>query len=383
MPILHGPARAAASPARIISGVRLVYQVLVFVWISAALAAQVDPNTALLERAGFAALEAGDARRATDSFREALIADPTNPRLHLGAGIAAYLERRDRDAHLELEQAITLDPSLAQAHLVLGRVLRREGDLAGAIRTYETLVAHHSGNKEAVATLERWRHELELHNRMLQAVGDPFTISFDGPEEAELAVEALEMLDRAYWRIGGTLGNYPANPIPVVLYTTKQFRDITMSPNWAAGAYDGTIRVPVGGALKHAGELERVLTHEFTHALVRSLAPRGVPAWLSEGLAAAFERENVSWAEEQVRNAGGRIPVTRLTTTAQSFGQLDAEEAQLAYASSAVAVARLMDEAGGAAVANLLRDLGEGVDLPTAFERRIAQSFAAFAAGVN
>ena len=104
---------------------------------------------------------------------------------------------------------------------------------------------------------------------MQQAVGSHFTVSFDGPAEAALAAEALDSLDRAYWRIGSVLTTYPNEPIPVVLYTTEQFRDVTRSPGWAAGAFDGTIRVPMRGALDDPKELDRVLAHEFTHAVVR------------------------------------------------------------------------------------------------------------------
>ena len=112
------------------------------------------------------------------------------------------------------------------------------------------------------------------------------------------------MLDRAYWRIGLLLGGtYPNEPVPVVLYTGEQFRDITRSPSWAAGAYDGIIRVPMRGALDNPTELDRVLSHEFAHALIRNLAPRGVPTWLNEGLATALETGDLEWAEKQVRRA--------------------------------------------------------------------------------
>src|SRR5207249_454362 len=50
--------------------------------------AQVDPRTALLERAGWDAIASGQAHAAAEAFREALTADPKNGRLHLGAGMA-------------------------------------------------------------------------------------------------------------------------------------------------------------------------------------------------------------------------------------------------------------------------------------------------------
>src|SRR6185436_13684106 len=86
-------------------------------------------------------------------------------------------------------------------------------------------------------------------DRLRLAVGNHFTVSFEGPQEEELAARALESLDKAYWRIGATLNIFPATPVAVVLYTAEEFRDITRAPAWAAGAFDGTIRVPMRGAL--------------------------------------------------------------------------------------------------------------------------------------
>jgi tetratricopeptide (TPR) repeat protein len=342
--------------------------------LAAPAAAQIDPRTALVERAAWAALEAGRAQAAADGFRDAIAADPKNARLHLGAGMAAALERRDADARDAFERALALDPKLDQARLLLGHVQHRSGDLQSAIRTYETLLDRSPDNPDAQATLERWRREVDLHDRMREAVGSHFSVSFEGPAEEALAAQALEALDRAFWRIGQLLGTYPTDPIPVVLYTTEQFRDITRSPSWAAGAYDGTIRVPMRGALDQPAELERVLSHEFTHAVVRSLAARGVPAWLNEGLAAALETGDLRWADALMTRAG-TVP---LRTLQSGFGRFTGDQAQLAYAASALAAQRLLDEAGGPAITNLLRDLGNGVDFDAAFLHRIQRSFADF-----
>ena len=344
--------------------------------LGASLGAQIDPRAALVERDAWSALNAGRAHAAAEGFRDALAADPKNPRLHLGAGMAAALERRDADARDEFERALALDPKLAQARALLGQIQYRMGDRLLAVRTYETLVAMTPDDGDARATLERWQREADLHDRMDQAVGSHFTVKFEGPAEAELAAEALEVLDRAYWRIGQLLGTYPSEPIAVVLYTGEQFRDITRAPSWAAGAYDGVIRVPMRGALDKREELDRVLSHEFTHALIRTLASRGVPAWLNEGLATALESGNLAWAERQAA-AQPPVPLRALTS---GFGRLTGAQAPLAYATSALAARRLLDEAGGFAVANLLRDLGEGTMFETAFLHRVQRPFADFQA---
>ena len=249
------------------------------------------------------------------------------------------------------------------------------GNLSDAIRTYEALTAETPDDRDARDTLERWRREAELHERMNRAVGSHFTVSFEGPAEATLAAQALESLDRAYWRVGPLLGVYPTDPIPVVLYTSEQFRDITRSPSWAAGAFDGTIRVPMRGALDKSAELDRVLAHEFTHALVRTLAARNVPTWLNEGLATALESGDLDWAQRQVGKAGHATPLRALQS---GFGRFTGEQAELAYATSALTVRRMLDDAGGFAVANLLRDLGDGADFNAAFLHRMQRSFEDF-----
>jgi hypothetical protein len=208
------------------------------------------------------------------------------------------------------------------------------------------------------------------------AIGERFTVSFEGPAEEQLAARTLEALDRAYWRIGQMLGaTYPLSAVSVVLYTREQFRDITRSPPWAAAAYDGIIRVPMRGALDQPAELDRVLAHELAHAFIRTLAASGVPTWLNEGLAAVLESDDLSWAERRLSAAGTAIPLQMLTT---SFARFDGEQAALAYASSAAAVRRMFDDAGGYAIATLLRDLGDGADFETAFDRRMPRPLSEF-----
>lgn len=119
----------------------------------------------------------------------------------------------------------------------------------GAIRVYGVLVSGKSPDHPLVQLFERWRREADLRDRMSLAVSSGFTMAFEGGEDADLAAQALALLERAATRVGGVLGVSPLAPIPVVLYTGEQFRDITRAPRWAGGAFDGTIRIPMRGAL--------------------------------------------------------------------------------------------------------------------------------------
>ena len=326
-------------------------------------------------RAAWEALNGGRSRDAAARFDELLRKHPTEPTTLLGAGIAAH-QLGDLDgARRLLVDALRYAPRLTPASLLLGEVLYASGDLAAAISTYEQALTLAPDHQALLARLERWRKELTLHDRFAQKLGDHFTVLFEGPAEADLARKAVDTLEAAYWRIGSALNTYPASVITVVLYTREQFRDITQSPEWAGGAFDGRIRVPVQGALSNVREFERVLAHEFVHALVRTLVPRGAPQWLNEGLAMNFDGTDLAAMGWRLRDAEQVPDLVRLEG---SFAELDRAAAALAYARSATAVKALLEDAGAVAVAAILADLGRGLAFVEAFERHTNQSLAQF-----
>jgi tetratricopeptide (TPR) repeat protein len=348
--------------------------------LAALLSAQNSPRVAILEQDDWAAIKDGKLAAASEAFREAIRLDPKNAALRLGAGIAEFLARHDPEAKAHLEQALVLDPAMVRARAQLAQVVKRQGDLAEAIRLYEIVATEVPEDAGVRDTLERWKRERELHDRMRLEVGDFFTVSFEGAEDQALAAQAIESLNKAYWRIGDLLGAYPPKAVQVVLYTGEQFQDITRSPKWAAAAFDGIIRIPMRGAGEKGEDLDRVLAHEFTHALVRSLATRGLPTWLNEGIASVLEKDDMSWADRLLAKTPNRPSLSELSGP---FGKLSGNNAQLAYAASAVAARQLLNEAGAAAIANLLRDLGNGVDFESAFLHRIQRSLQDFEASLG
>ncbi len=325
---------------------------------------------------GLRAFNDGQVRHAGEIFAAAAERDSTSADLRVAIALVAYVEGRYTDAASALRDAFRIEPKHVAARMLLGRLQRRTGDLQSAVHTYEALQADHP-TQEIQATLERWRREDDLQSRMQQAVGAHFSVAFEGPAEQALADRALASLERAYDRIGEVLGIYPVNPVLVVLYTTQQFRDITRAPEWAAGGYDGTIRVPMQGALAQGGELDRVLAHEFVHALQASITTVEPPMWFSEGLAGALETEDIPDARSIVAAQSQPVP---LEVLAGSFSRFTAEQATVAYAASAMTMKRLIDEVGGMAIANILRDLDDGVPFEQAFAHRAQRTVKAFEA---
>jgi hypothetical protein len=316
--------------------------------------------------AGFAALQQSDGDRASAAFRRALSADPTEPAALYGAGAAAHLQGRQREAIDLLKRALQAEPRLTQASALLGDIAYHQGDLGFAIKTYESALVHAPSNVFLRERLAGWKNEATVHNSLVAFKDDRFTIQFSGPANEKLAARAASVLSDWFWRIGGTLGAYPSNAINVFFYTDRQFRDITGAPEWAGGGFDGQIRMPVRGATQNLQSFDRVLIHELTHAMLSSIATRNVPAWLNEGLAMYFDGNDAATSERRLRGARIVVPLRNLE---HGYGRLSAAQADLAYEMSAFATSALLTRIGPANVAALLQDLDRGLTVDVAIQR--------------
>ena len=333
---------------------------IVFPVVTTAQSADDDLNT------GFAALQKNDADRAASAFRRALASEPENPVALYGAGAAAAVLGRHTDAIAFLKRSLQIEPRLVQTSILLGDIAYHQGDLSFAIKTYENALKLAPGNVEIRERLAAWRSEATVHDNLRAFKDDRFTIFFDGPANRVLAERATTVLRDAFWRIGQTLGSYPSNPINVVLYTDKQFHDITGAPEWAGGGFDGQIRMPVAGATQNLREFDRVLTHELTHAMLYSIASRNIPAWLHEGLAMYFEGNDPALSEKRLAAARAFVPLANLQ---HGFGGLTAKQADLAYEMSAFAAGALLTRLGQGNLRFVLQDLDRGIEIDAAVQR--------------
>jgi hypothetical protein len=109
--------------------------------------------------------------------------------------------------------------------------------------------------------------------------------------------------------------------------------------------------------------------------LVSSIAPRGVPTWLNEGLAVVFEPKGRAWSRKALDADTRRIPLGKLAGSFKGFAD---DDATTAYAESADAVARMIDLAGEWAVVALLQDIARGRPFAEAFGERMLVPWAEF-----
>jgi tetratricopeptide (TPR) repeat protein len=326
-------------------------------------------------RDAWQALEDARYKDAETAFDRALAAKPDDATLLLGSGIVARRLNQTSKAKDAFTRALQIDPALTPASQLLGTMLYEAGDLEAAIRVYEAALVRKPGDPQMQARVDEWRKEATLHGGFRQTQGSHFTVLFEGPAEEGIAAAAVEILERTYDRIGDLLQTYPSDAVTVILYTQQQFRDVTRTPGWSGGLFDGRIRLPIRGGLGDPQEFERVLAHEYVHALIHSVAPGGLPAWLNEGTAMALEPGGMARAAREVRRSRSLIPLDGLRG---SFGSLPADTVPLAYAESALAVQDIIDRAGTPRLMGLLSDLASGRDFERSFASWVQVSFAEF-----
>jgi tetratricopeptide (TPR) repeat protein len=300
-------------------------------------------NVAELNENGWRLLQKGDGPRAAKLFAEALDARPDDPVLLFGAGVAAHLQGKTREATKNMRRALEIAPDLTSASIVLGQIEYSNGEVSQAIGTYEKALRHAPNDPQLTSRLNSWRADADASRGFVERRVDRFRVMFQGHVDTPLASRATDLLESAFWRIGKVLGAYPSDPVVVMLYTEKQFRDITQAPEWSGGLYDGRIRIPAAGAAQSPQLFERVLVHELTHAMIAGIAPRGIPMWLHEGLAQYFEGDDPAAALRRLKAVGQVVPLRYLES---GFGRLTSVQALVAYDESLVVVDALLRRPG-------------------------------------
>lgn len=341
-----------------------------------------EQNTYLrFVRNGVEQMKTGDYRAARDSFESALGYQDSGVEAHAGLGMVYYHQREDRSAERELKRVLELDPRYASAYEVLGEISYRNDDIESAIAYWERAVELDPSAARLRERLERVRKEQKTEKDFNRDVTSHFLTKYEGREKIEAGRIILRILEDAYGEVGRALSFYPDREIQVVLYSGEQFKEVTDAPGWSAGVYDGKIRIPTGGIEQETPGLRRILYHEYTHAVVRSLTPR-CPTWLNEGLAQYFEGRDIDFRQratlKRIAREGKMPPLSKLEG---SFMGLSSGQAATAYLVSLSAVRYMVDSFGIYRVRAVLDELAAGADASKALATGIALSSEEFERG--
>lgn len=363
-----------------------------------------DERLDRLNKEGGEYFDKGDYKKAREIYEAALAIDPSHAviKANLAAALANIGRQEIENTNYEIaiklfQDALVYNPQLHSAHKNIGIAYIKHGDATKAapyIDAYigkspadlhnknllfmlaETFLANGDRNMaelyfEKVLNIDPHNSEagrrLALLNRENQAEqgfqkkeGSHFTVKFEGGENSDIGHTISIILEEAYVKVGSDMGYYPEDRIEAVLYTQQQFTDVTRAPTWAGAIYDGRIKIPVGGITNRTNLLERVLFHEYAHALVHRLSKGRAPVWLNEGIAQHVEgtvNENINEVLSFVAKSEKPIP---LRPFEGSFMGFNTTQAMVAYSVSLSATEYIINEFGISAVKRILQNLGAG-----------------------
>jgi hypothetical protein len=200
----------------------------------------------------------------------------------------------------------------------------------------------------------------------------------DFGQRADYEGRIAEALDDASGFTKRILGFSRERPVAVILYTRDEFRAHMgeLAAHTVAGLYSMDA-IRINDAAELTRETRAVLAHEYVHAVVDELAngrTSNVPVWLNEGLAEYVEwrylgSEDAPYAVRvSLRGAALANRLPRLSALAVG-GLIATRDPHLSYAVSALAVRRMLQVGGGAALRALVRDVGAGEPFPAALRR--------------
>jgi tetratricopeptide (TPR) repeat protein len=327
--------------------------------------------------AGVTEMQADDSGKAKVYFENGLRAMPEQPELLEWHAIALSAQGRYDDAAHELEHAINLAPDSAHLNRLLGLAQYNADHTSEAVSAWKRALEL-APDPGTGAWLRKAERELEVEERSRRRQSAHFILHYQGDATSpNLQEQLLATLDDGYRDLASQLGYEPSEKIIVILYTQKEFVDITEAPSWAGAINDGKLRIPIHGVAVMNPELARVLKHELTHSFLSSLAGGRCPTWLNEGMAQLMEPRSSSAFAQPLAALFQQRKEIPLSVLEHPFIRFSDTEAQVAYAESLSGVEYLRERYGLGEVLRMLRSIGSGVQPELALRQSTGMDYSA------
>jgi hypothetical protein len=253
-----------------------------------------------------------------------------------GMGYCKFLTRDWADAEAFLTRYLKTQAHDHESIQMLARVKEAMGDFDEAIALTESL-ANIEDEKAADVELEPLRKTLvakqnESLNQLIRQ-GAFFTLHYQPAVQPDYLDQVAETLEKTAAKLNSVYGiEYPEKSVDIFFHDAAKFGEITHGPEWAAGVYDGQIRLPIDEAEPFNESVARAIRHEITHALLSEMVGRrNLPTWFQEGFAQLAECEDLCTQYDYAATTQRFMPVGKFEG---SFLDLPVREAQVAYKQS-------------------------------------------------
>jgi len=313
------------------------------------------------------AARAGDLDGAESEYRLATDQDPNLPAPVLNLARVRMTEGRNSEAESLVGNALVLRPEDPTGLALLGEIAYRTDRLPEAIDLWERSLRKET-DADLGAKLQKARRQLTAEQDFYRSDAPHFTLKYDGDKASEaLSREILDHLESTYSDLTSRFNVYPASVIIVTLYSRDAFHDVTQSPTWVGGLFDGQIRIPIGGLTRLTNEARSVFTHELTHCIVYHKTRNNCPKWLQEGIA--------QWQEGKTAKRSGREFAAKYARATPAD-----VEAEFSYPLALSLVEHFLRIHSFSHLLDLLDALGHGSDLDAAFQSSTGQGYEEFVA---
>ncbi|HEY4184747.1 MAG TPA: hypothetical protein VGP07_06735 [Polyangia bacterium] len=287
-------------------------------------------------------------------------------------------EWRFADGRARIAELSVRSPPTTEAAYLDGYARFLEGDYTGAVTNLNLAAeaAPTDVNVKELAALARAAADAVKDHK--EARSTHFLVRYP-PEDAVLVPYALETLEAAYAALASDLGFAAEMPVRVEFYRSPTDLAAVSSLSAAEVERTGTIAlckwarlmVTTPRALSYGYPWLDSINHELIHYAVSQLTHDRAPVWMQEGLAKFMEKR---WREP----AGGKLApaMEHLLAKALHGGKLisfdamhpsmaklpSAEDASLAFAEVATAIATLHAQGGMPALRSAIAAVADGGD---------------------
>ena len=195
-----------------------------------------------------------------------------------------------------LENAVNLNASVEQVHVLLAKLYYEKGNLIDAeketrialllkpkdpyllkflghlnylMEDYDDAMEIFQTFNEQVdlpfkdLEMDKIKQETKVFSQYKKMSCHPFVIHYPDDTFRQRAEWISKALSKVYLRLGSWWGFYPESEIAVYLYPEKSFYEVTKSRMDVVGIYDGKIRLLVDHTSRL--RLEQTAVHEYTH----------------------------------------------------------------------------------------------------------------------
>jgi Tfp pilus assembly protein PilF len=300
---------------------------------------------------------------------------PDNPDVLSHYGSVLLQLGRFKEAESIAERATRLAPESGIAFGILGYAQFQLGKTKESVASLKHSLQLQPDAK-VVELLKRAERELATGSDFAQENSSHFSMLYEGGQAPlELRRQIIQTLEHHFDDLSRDLNFTPRETIPVILYSDKQYFDVTQAPTWSGALYDGKLRMPISGLTAMTRDLSRVLKHELTHSFISAIAKGRCPTWLNEGIAQLEEPRSARAQGSRLAalySTQHNIPLNELEA---SFIRFTTPEANVAYTQSLFAAEYIRDTYGMSDLAAIVKRLGEGQSIESSLRSTIHSGY--------